>query len=399
MACPTVTSGNAFLSSVLAHVDCQAQSIGSFGYGALASANSPIAGLMLALLTLFIAIFGLRLMLGTGVSARDGVSAALKVGIVLTLATSWPAWRTLAYDVVFKGPGEVSASIAGNAGLPYGPSRLELRLQNLDDGIVALTAFGSGRLTGGIAGSTDLGDSTSGVALPDQSGLGLGRVAYLVGVIAPLGVTRLGGGILLALAPLLAGLLLFGATRSLFFGYLRALGFCAIGAMGLALVYAAQLGVMEPWLTDTLARRQSNVLMPAAPTELLVLTLAFALLALAWLALLGKFLFFSESTFVLWSEGAADRSREALHSAQPQVQLSSQGDSYSRVQTIAGAVSASVAREERLSLSASGGSAPSSADAAPASPGSGGRGERLGSSYRRAARRVSAAAERRDAGQ
>ena len=156
---------------------------------------------------------------------------------------------------------------------------------------------------------------------------------------------------------------------------------------------------MEPWLTDTLARRQSNVLMPAAPTELLVLTLAFAFLAVGWLALLGKLLFFSESTFALWSEGGLDRSRVASPASQQPVQLSRQSDSYTRVQTIAGAVSASAAREERLSLGASGGSAPGSAEAAATGAGYGGRGERLGSSYRRATRRVSAAAERRDAGQ
>lgn len=399
MACPSVTSGNQFLSSVLAQIDCQAQTIGSFGYGALAGGSSPIAGLMLSLLTVFIAVFGFRLILGGVASARDGFGAVLKVGIVLTLATSWPAWRTLAYDVVFQGPGELSASIAGGAGLPYGPASLERRLQNLDDGIVALTAFGSGRLTGAIVSSSDLGDSTQGIALADQSGLGLGRVAFLVGVIAPLGVVRLGGGILLALAPLVSGLLLFGATRSLFFGYLRALGYCALGAMGLALVYATQLAVMEPWLADALEQREANVLMPAAPTELLVLTLGFALLATGWLALLAKGLFFGETSIVM----AASSSQALAGAVRPDAERTVERRGFAtgseaRVQALANAMTTRVLREEQLA-----GRAESAAQRrggqrqdAPADAAQAGRGMRLGSSYRRQSRRVSAAAQRRD---
>lgn len=399
MACPRVTSGDQFLASVLSHIDCQAQSIGSFGFGALASANSPIAGLLLTLLTLFVAIWGIRLMLGDALTARDGISALLKVGIVLTLATSWPAWRTLAYDVVFKGPGEMSASIAGGAGLPYGPTSLERRLQNLDDGIVALTAFGSGRLTGGIAGSTDIGDTAQGVAIPDQSGLGLGRVAYLVGVIAPLGITRLGGGILLALAPLVAGLLLFGATRGLFFGYLRALGFCALGTMGLALVYATQLGVMEPWLGDTLVRREANALMPAAPTELLVLTLAFLVLALGWLLLLGKLLFFGDAgARSAWIELPSTRPGR-IQSVEPGPGMATTRNESARAHMVAGAIASSLAREERLNVITSGGNTASDSRALNAQPGFAATGQaaRLGGSYRRQTRRVSAAAGRRDA--
>src|SRR5688572_4438513 len=112
MACPSVSTGSGFLVETLNHLDCQAQTIGSFGFQALAAAGSPASLALTGLLTLFIALFGIRLLFGSGVEPRDAVNAVLKVAIVITLAASWPAFRTLAYDMVLKGPAEVAASIS-----------------------------------------------------------------------------------------------------------------------------------------------------------------------------------------------------------------------------------------------------------------------------------------------
>src|SRR5687767_5935772 len=101
MSCPAVLTGGEFLVQALAHLDCQAQTLGSFGFQSLAQVGSPAGLVLTALLTLFVAIYGIRLLFGPGNGgsdeARDLVNAVLKIGIVLTLAVSWPAWRTLAY--------------------------------------------------------------------------------------------------------------------------------------------------------------------------------------------------------------------------------------------------------------------------------------------------------------
>jgi type IV secretion system protein VirB6 len=400
MACPAVSTGSGFLGSVLGHVECQAQSIGAFGYGALAANDSPVSGVLLALLTIFIAVFAIRLLLGDELTARDGASAVLKIGIVLTLATSWPAWRTLAYDVVIKAPSQVAAGITQGSGLSFGQTSLDSRLQRLDDGLVALTTLGTGRLTGGITGSSDIGDSPNGIAIADQSGFGLGRVAFLAGVIGPIAVVRLGGGVLLALAPVVAGLLLFGATRSLFFGYLRALAFCAVGTLMLAVVYASQIALMEPWLRDAFEQRGSNVLTPAAPTELLVLALAFALAAFSVLGLAAKWLFFAEGQAAILP-APANPQTVAAHGSQVHFRTgpSVAGDDYSRARTVADAVATSLRREERQSLIS--GQTTTLVAAPSGSPASrtmfdGTTREPLGSSYRRAAPRRSAAARKRD---
>lgn len=293
MTCPSVTTGNGFLAATLSHIDCQAQSIGAYGYGALADPASGVTIALTSLLTIFIAIFGYRLMLGEEMRAQGLVGEVLKVGIVLTLATSWPAWRTVGYDVAMKAPGEIAASIAGAATLPGSTANdLQSRLQAADDAIVILTVYGTGRTTGGLTRSDAIGDRLESIALPDRDGLADGRSAFLAGVLAPFALVRLGAGFLLALAPLMAGLLLFIGTRDVFFGWLRALGALALGSTALSLVQGVQLAILEPWLRDALALRTAQILAPSAPTELSVITTVFMVVSFALLVVILKIFFF-----------------------------------------------------------------------------------------------------------
>jgi type IV secretion system protein VirB6 len=178
------------------------------------------------------------------------------------------------------------------SGLGAQSSNLVMRLQAVDDGIVAITTYGTGRLSGGVTAGSEISGSFKGIALADQFGFGTGRAGYLVGTLIPFGTLRLGAGILLALAPLMAGLLLFGGTSGIFFGWVRGLTFCAFGSLMQALIQGVELAVMEPWLRSVLDGRQSNTFTPSAPTELFVLSLAFAGISLGLLLLCGRFVFF-----------------------------------------------------------------------------------------------------------
>ncbi|MFZ1565570.1 type IV secretion system protein [Sphingorhabdus sp.] len=277
---------------MLAHIDCQAQTIGAYGYGALADPASSVAIALSGLLTVFVAFFGIRLILAEPQSGRDLVGDVLRIGIVLTLATSWPAWRTLGYDVVMSGPTELASTISSAADLPGERNDIVTRLQTADDNIVILTIFGTGRNTGCTDRSDRIGDTFRGIALADQEGLSNGRLFFLAGVIGPLAIVKLGAGLLLALAPLMAGLLLFVGTRDLFFGWLRALGALAFGAFALYMVFGVQLAVLDPWLSNAVALREAQVLTPSAPTELSVINMAFALANFGILFIIIRIFFF-----------------------------------------------------------------------------------------------------------
>ena len=405
MACEAVYTGQRFVAQTLAHVDCQAQAIGAYGYGALADPASGVSLALTALLTVFVALFGLRLMTGAIGEGRDVLGDALRLGIVLTLATSWPAWRTVGYDLVMKGPAELASVIGGVSDLPGSGGDLVARLQSADDGIVLLTVYGTGRNTGGTERSDTIGDSFRGIALADQEGLANGRIWFLAGVIGPLALVRLGAGLLLALAPLMAGLLLFAGTRDLFFGWLRALGMLALGALALTAIYGVELAILDPWVRDALALRESQTLTPSIPTELSVITLSFALASFGVLVVIGKIMFFGG--FSMPRLVARFAPGQGVGKTEP---ASERGGTYfgqieppSRAFVVAEAVAQTLRREERVSdrlrtVEQSGGGFVQTAGAMPT--GRSNSDERRGASYdgsgARRFRRSSAAGDIRD---
>lgn len=401
MACAPIHTGGQFLSATLDHIDCQARAVGAYGYGALADPGSSTSIALTGLLTIFIALFGVRLLIGHAVTGKDVVGEILRVGIVLTIATSWPAWRTVAYDLVLNGPAEIAASVGVASGLPGSRRDMAARLQNADDGIIAMTAFGSGRLTGDVVGGTDAGDAARGIALGDQFAFGIGRTLFLGSVIGSSAIVRLGAGVLLAIAPLMAGLLLFSGTSSIFTGWLRGLAFCAVGNIVLLLTQGIQLALLYPWIGDVLQQRASRIFTPSAPTELLVLMLGFAIATAGLFALTAKLVFFGPGARLsAMMDGPPRLQAEAPRPLLRSATLEHTVDrGSSRALIVSEAVSQRMIREDlgnaRRAPSLSAPSAPPPPAAArhdaqmePAAS--------LGSSFRRNHRRASGAAEKRD---
>lgn len=287
MACPDVTTGSDFLVQVLVHLDCQAQTLGSFGFQSLAAPGSLGAIVLSGLLALFIALYAIRLLFGPGNEPGDLMNAVLKIGIVLTIAVSWPAWRVVAYDLVFYGPPDVAAAIMPST-MPSPRTSLPQRLQSIDTAMAALTAAGTGRETGRVI---DEARGFRTIALADEAGLGWARPIYLASTLGTLGLLRIAAGLLLALAPLMAGLLLFDFSRGLFEGWVRGLAFTALGSLGATIVLAVQIAVMDPWVTDALTKRNLGYATPTMPTELLAMVMAFAIALVGSLMLLARVAF------------------------------------------------------------------------------------------------------------
>lgn len=406
VTCAPLHTGTQFLATSLAHFDCQGKSIGAYGYGALADPSSGVFLALTALLTIFVALFGIRLILGSPIAARDVIGDVIKIGIVLTLATSWPAWRVVGYDLVLNGSQELARSIGLASGLPGADGTLDARLQNADDGLVAMTMYGTGRLTGGVVGGSDFGDSFHGIAMGDQTGYGWGRIAFLTGILVPFAITRLGAGLLLAIAPLMAGLLLFGGTVGIFMGWLRGLVFVALASLALSVAAGAEVALIDPWIADVLAQRGGNTFTPSAPTELTVLAMAFAGVNLGLLALIAKVAFqphWVMPTVIARAVEGTIMARLQQHAllAGGVTAAEQPRETLSRAQLVADAIAVSMRREaaggllnqhraerqvEFARTSAVG----------PASEPRSERQEALGSSYRRARTRGSRARDNRD---
>lgn len=346
MRCPALATEGAFLSSLLDHLDCQGRTLGAAGYQALADPASPVSAVVTGILTLYIALFGLRMILGATPGFRDSVLAVAKIGIVLTIATSWPAFRTVIHDVVTIGPAQLSQVIGAASGLPGANGDLTARLQRVDNGIIRLTTLGSGRndLTSRAPEGRPGETSVERAPLTDDLAFGAARIIFVSSIVAGSALVSLGAGVLLALAPLFAGLLLFDTARGLFVGWLRALAFIFLASVAATIIVGVELALLEPWLSRILQLRQARLVTSQAPLELLILCLGFGLTLFGTMAVLLRVAFMMQVSLRLPQLDAVSEIFRPARAA-PRSSASTPSETSGRALAIANAVAASQRRE------------------------------------------------------
>ena len=334
--CHVIPNVDGFPSGLLGYLDCQAQALGLNGYAALAAPGSAASAVMNTLLTLFVALFGIRLLFGEAIGVRDGVLAAVKIGIVLTLAGSWPAYRTLVYDVVLRAPAQLVEEIGAPSGLPGVAGDLPTRLDRADQALSALAIYGVG-----MQSSNDTARQAPPLFVGfDTFALGASRVVFLTSAIASFALLRLAAGLLLALGPLFAAFLLFAATRGLFGGWLRGLIGISIGALATGIALAVELALLQPWLADLLARRLAQQSIVGVPAQLLAVTIVFAVATGGLLLLALRLVREIRFDAIDWRQFDINRAAPPLGQLETNSLVRTRHEERSRAMAVADAVSA-----------------------------------------------------------
>lgn len=366
--CPGLGSDGPFVSGMLGYIDCQSLALGESGYRALATPGSSASLLLTAALTVFVALFGYRMLFGQVPAMRDATLAAVKVGFVLLLATSWAGYRTLVYDVVMHGPADLATEIGGAAALPGAGGGLVERLELVDEAMAELARIGTGKPLDAdpVVGQTvpltpeqqreQLQELRSRSERPrwdaqrDQAMVNEARTLYLVGAVGSLAALRLVGGLLLALGPVFALFLLFDATRGVFEGWVRALGGVVLGGVSSAVVLGVQLALFEPWLAAILADRQAYLPTPAVPVELLAASLVFTLTIVAGLIAAARVAHGLHVPIAVRRMAeralAGGRSQASVTTVRDGTTLPAEAENRSRARTIADAAAATQRRED-----------------------------------------------------
>ena len=394
MACPPIITGEQFLQRTLSHIDCQAQLIGSYGYQALGQPGSSVSIAVTSLLALFIALIGVRFLFGPGPQPRDLLYDVLKIGLMLTLAFSWPAFRTLVYDVTLKGPAEIASTIQSGSANERGAGFAD-RLQAADNGLVQLTILGSGRNASGLVEGDGAGSTFRAAAIEDETGLGTARVLFLASTIGTLGLLRIAAGLLLALTPIATVLWFFTQSRGIFAGWAKGLVYSITASVGAVIVLSVQLAILEPWLSDAIQLRNLGYAVPAAPTELLAIMLAFTIVQLATLWLLAKVVF-HRGWINLPEFSAIFPSVSATPRASNQAVQSSGAQRVIRAERISNSVESSIRRERLITGREGAQTLSTSLASAQSVTGPLSEPQRLGNSYRRSNLRATRTAMRRD---
>jgi len=268
-----------FIGWISTSIDCQADRFGSGAFAALATPGSSLSLALTGVLTIFVALIGYNMLSGRGLDIRSGLVAMVKIGAVLALATSWPVYRTLVYDVATQAPGQIVAEIGGSSSLPGSDGTLIQRLDLADMALQQLIVLGPGEPRVEPAAFS----SAPATATFNAQALGGARILFLLSALAGIATVRIVAALMLALGPYFIAFLLFENMRGLLEGWIRVIAGATIGAIGVAVALAFELSVIEPWLSTVLARRHGGEALPAAPIELLVITALFALVVAATL--------------------------------------------------------------------------------------------------------------------
>jgi type IV secretion system protein VirB6 len=264
--------GDGVIRGVLGAVDCQTRAFAEAGYSSLTSASSGFQIALTALLTIYVALVGYRMMFAQGgAKLSDAPGIALSIGAILALVTSWSTFQTLVFDVAAKAPGEIAAAVAAplqaNSGsLAADPVN---GLQAAYDQITR-SAVAFGATAGPNAKAYSRPQASAAEALSAASGAMFMTTA---GVIA---AATLAIGVLTAVGPIFIAMFLIPATRGLFAGWVRALGAAALvlllGWLGIVLL----LSVLEPWLIALAREQQSGQLQAQTATSTAALVAVFS---------------------------------------------------------------------------------------------------------------------------
>lgn len=234
-----------------AYLDCQGRALGENGF--LAIAGGPVAtGLLSGLMTIFVALIGYRLLLGEIPSLRDGVGWAARLGIVLALATGWPAFQVLVYRVAVDGPVELANLLLPATGLPVDDlnSRVQQAYDTIrlgsDDGAAVLQASVQPQQpqpsrSAEVTGSAQPSSAQRSLVEPHPQTASV----FAVSIVGVAGALRIAIGLLLALGPLAILALLFDATLGVFSGWVRALSGSAVGLLAAIVATALDLIAVE----------------------------------------------------------------------------------------------------------------------------------------------------------
>jgi type IV secretion system protein VirB6 len=335
---------------------------------------------------------------GVTMTVRSATLALVKIGAVFALATSWPAYRTLVYDLVIGGPGQLVGEIGPRAGVIGADGTLLQRLDLTDHGLAQLAVLGPGNPS--PAEYQEVPPPP--FAGFDAFALGGARITFLVTAIGGLAIVRIIAGLMLGLGPFFIAFLLFDGTRGLFEGWIRVLAGAALASIGGSIALGLELALIEPWLSDVLARRTAGEALPTMPTELFVLAWLFSMLVLATLYASARVAKGFRLPIVLKSErsGQFDRAHQIWSSeARPSARAVRESER-TRAAAIAGIISRAGERDAALAPPGSGRSTVSQAVGIRSSASNGGRtAVPVGRSFtRRSTARVSARAARRDRG-
>jgi type IV secretion system protein VirB6 len=246
--------GEAGIAQALKATDCGVNLAIAQSYGRLFGQAGVFAPVLTALLTVYVAFLAYGFLTGRASLSLAGLAPkAATIGLVLTFATSWPAYEALVANLLIAGPEQIASSLAGghgHASLAFA-ARLDALFDKFADVAKALGAdktAASGPLSSQIAATL----------------VWISALVLLVGTAGALVLTRIVLALLLALGPIFVVLALFESSRGLFEGWLKTCCLFAFAPMLTVLAGSGALALLSP-LVDSIADNPAEAVSDVRP--------------------------------------------------------------------------------------------------------------------------------------
>lgn len=223
------------ISASLVAVDCIATEVSEQAYGRIFGTDGQLAVALTILLTLYVAFYGLSLMLGrSNLSIRTLLPKMLTLGLVLSFATSFAVFSTFFYGIFVRGPDWLTGVITGSEGSATATFALKLEVvfqavQQASNGIQDIEMF------------------------TPPGMMWMGATLLLLGTVALLVTARIGLALLLAVGPIFVVMALFDGTRGLFTGWLKGLVLLAVTPIFAVIGGSIMLEMAVPILANLVA--------------------------------------------------------------------------------------------------------------------------------------------------
>ena len=241
--CPALPE-KGMVGSVIDTVDCHIRLLVHDSYRSLVGPNTWFATAFTGLLTIYIALLGYQLLFGRGgLRVTELPFAALKIGLILAFLTSWAAYQTLIFDLLFDGPAQVMRALL---------APLAAQGSGFDGDVMGgvQSAFedlsGAAGVYGGMASPT--ANLLQGGPMLGSGLLWLSAISLLLVTLGLIIAAKIVLAFLLAVGPIFIGMLLFDQTRGLFEGWVRSTISFAMAPLAVNVFGAVMLMILAPFL-------------------------------------------------------------------------------------------------------------------------------------------------------
>jgi type IV secretion system protein VirB6 len=212
---PFGAEGPAGVADALSKVDCLATEATSVSFGRLFGAHGSFQTALTIILTLYVALLAFNLLTGRSALRISVLTPRMMtLGLVLTFATSWIAYQSVVWNLATGAPDEIASVLVGSNG-----SATTLFAQQLDGLFSAITDA--------VSNIKPAAAAMPGLASPTNI-LSLAALILLLGTVGVLVVCRLALAALLIIGPVFIVLALFEGTRGLFEGWLKSVAMFAL---------------------------------------------------------------------------------------------------------------------------------------------------------------------------